>query len=83
MERDDSSRSRLLSPLAWPDRWLAHWLASWPALAFAAVLALPLASAAQGPGTENGQWTYLGGDAWHTRYTTADQINDSPASTTS
>jgi quinoprotein glucose dehydrogenase len=34
----------------------------------------PLAVTAQGPGTENGQWTYLGGDAWHTRYTTADEI---------
>ena len=21
-----------------------------------------------GPGTENGEWRYLGGDAWHTRY---------------
>ena len=29
---------------------------------------------AQGPGTENGQWTFLGGDAWHTRYTPAEQI---------
>ena len=29
---------------------------------------------AQGPGTEDGAWTYLGGDAWHTRYTPVDQI---------
>tara|TARA_B100001123_G_scaffold182108_1_gene208411 strand:- start:1073 stop:3175 length:2103 start_codon:yes stop_codon:yes gene_type:complete len=29
---------------------------------------------AQGPGIENAQWTYLGGDSWHTRYTPADQI---------
>jgi len=29
---------------------------------------------AQGPGTEDAQWTYLGGDAWHTRYSPADQI---------
>ena len=29
---------------------------------------------AQGPGTESGQWTYLGGDAWHTRYSPVDQI---------
>jgi quinoprotein glucose dehydrogenase len=29
---------------------------------------------AQGPGTESAQWTYLGGDSWHTRYTPADQI---------
>ena len=65
MERDNSPRSRHPSPL------------SWLALAFGAVLALPAASVAQGPGTEDGQWTYLGGDAWHTRYTTADQINAS------
>jgi glucose dehydrogenase len=26
---------------------------------------------------EAGQWTYLGGDAWHNRYTPADQINPS------
>ena len=39
------------------------------------VLALaPLSALAQGPGTENGLWTYLGGDAWHTRYTPADEI---------
>jgi len=41
------------------------------------VLALPVASVAQGPGTDDSQWTYLGGDAWHTRYTPADQINAS------
>ena len=65
MEGDNSSRSRYPSPM--------HWVI----LAFGAVLALPAASVAQGPGTEDGQWTYLGGDAWHTRYTTADQINAS------
>ena len=65
MERDNSSRSRHPSPV----RWLT--------LVFGAALALPMASMAQGPGTEDGQWTYLGGDAWHTRYTTADQINAS------
>ena len=32
------------------------------------------AAVAQGPGTEAGQWTYLGADAWHTRFTPADQI---------
>ncbi|MCH7892447.1 MAG: PQQ-binding-like beta-propeller repeat protein [Gemmatimonadetes bacterium] len=47
------------------------------ALALAMVLSVPMAGMAQGPGTEDGQWTYLGGDAWHTRYTTADQINAS------
>ena len=37
----------------------------------------PGGAAAQGPGTEDGGWTYLGGDAWHTRYTTADQLDPS------
>ena len=32
---------------------------------------------AQGPGTEDGHWTYLGGDAWHTRYSPAEQITPS------
>ena len=32
---------------------------------------------AQGPGTEEGHWTYLGGDAWHTRYSPAEQITPS------
>ena len=29
---------------------------------------------AQGPGSEEGAWTYLGGEAWHTRFTPVDQI---------
>jgi quinoprotein glucose dehydrogenase len=43
-------------------------------LALGALALAPWALSAQGPGTENGLWTYLGGDAWHTRYTTADEI---------
>jgi quinoprotein glucose dehydrogenase len=35
---------------------------------------VPRAAIAQGPGTEDGQWTYLGGDAWHTRYTPSDEL---------
>ena len=50
-------------------------------LGLAAVLACGLwatgSVTAQGPGTENGHWTYLGGDAWHTRYTPANQIDPS------
>jgi quinoprotein glucose dehydrogenase len=38
-----------------------------------AVLA-PLSLSAQGPGVQNGLWTDLGGDAWHTRYTPANEI---------
>ena len=47
------------------------------ASALACGLAAPTAAMAQGPGTEAGQWTYLGGDAWHTRYSPADQITPS------
>lgn len=47
------------------------------AAAVGAFLALPTVVSAQGPGTEGGQWTYLGGDAWHTRYLPASQINAS------
>jgi len=43
-------------------------------LALGVLALVPLAASAQGPGTENGLWTYLGGDAWHTRYTPADEI---------
>ena len=46
-------------------------------LAVACGLLAPGGAAAQGPGTEDGQWTYLGGDAWHTRYTPADQLDPS------
>jgi glucose dehydrogenase len=47
------------------------------ALAFGILLIVPAGAAAQGPGTENGRWTYLGGDAWHTRYLPARQIDAS------
>ncbi len=52
------------------------WLRQRPSLCAAlAVLAMaPSALRAQGPGTENGMWEYLGGDAHHTRYTPADEI---------
>jgi glucose dehydrogenase len=46
-------------------------------LALGSLLCLPLTSTAQGPGTKGGEWTFLGGDAWHTRYMPADQINAS------
>ncbi|MEX1256551.1 MAG: PQQ-binding-like beta-propeller repeat protein [Gemmatimonadota bacterium] len=47
---------------------------AWLALAVAALVATPSVASAQGPGTENGEWRYLGGDSWHTRYLPADQI---------
>ncbi len=49
----------------------------WRGLAISAVVFLPAALMAQGPGIENGQWTYMGGDAWHTRYTEATEIDAS------
>jgi glucose dehydrogenase len=44
-------------------------------LVLGALVSIPTLAMAQGPGTENAQWTFLGGDAWHTRYTPATQIN--------
>jgi len=46
----------------------------WLTMALGVLVAAPFTVAAQGPGTENGQWTFLGGDAWHTRYTPATEI---------
>ena len=45
--------------------------------ALACGLSAPGSAMAQGPGTADGQWTSLGGDAWHTRYTPLDQIDPS------
>jgi glucose dehydrogenase len=44
------------------------------AVALGLLVAAPSLASAQGPGTENGQWSYLGGDAWHTRYTPSTEI---------
>ncbi len=46
-------------------------------LVLGGLLCLSMLSEAQGPGVDEGHWTFLGGDAWHTRYTPADQINAS------
>ena len=46
----------------------------------AVLISAPSVLSAQGPGTESGLWTYLGGDAWHTRYTPADQFGTPPGS---
>lgn len=53
-------------------RILTYSLVLSAALAYGLWTAGPVV--AQGPGTESAQWTYLGGDSWHTRYTPADQI---------
>ena len=45
--------------------------------AFGALVAASAPVLAQGPGIEDGQWSYIGGDAWHTRYTEADEIDAS------
>ena len=47
------------------------------ALAVGMVLTAPAVGSAQGPGTEGGEWHYLGGDAWHTRYLPASEIDAS------
>jgi len=46
-------------------------------LGLLAMLVAPSISLAQGPGTQNGEWHYLGGDSWHTRYTPAGEITGS------
>ena len=60
---------RRVTNIQWLQRRVARlsWLLS--VLSFA-----PCGASAQGPGTEGGMWSYLGGDAWHTRYTPADEI---------
>ena len=46
------------------------------AVAGSALMATSTAALAQGlPGTENGEWRYLGGDVGHTRYSPLDQID--------
>ena len=49
----------------------------WLTLGLGDLVVTQMAVVAQGPGTSGGEWTYLGGDAWHTRYTPADQIDAS------
>ena len=46
-------------------------------VAIALLIATTTPASAQLPGTENGEWRYLGGDAGHTRSSTLDQINAS------
>ena len=46
-------------------------------LASALLILTVTTASAQLPGTENGEWRYLGGDAGHTRSSTLDQINAS------
>jgi len=48
--------------------------ALWLTKALGVLVLAPTVAMAQGPGTEGGNWTYLGGDAWHTRYTPSTQI---------
>ena len=45
------------------------------ALALGSALLVPDEASAQLGGVENGQWTYLGGDAGHARYTPATEID--------
>ena len=59
-----------LRPFRTQTLWLCLGLAS--ALL---ILTAAAASAQRLPGTENGEWRYLGGDAGHTRSSPLDQIN--------
>ena len=41
-------------------------------LGLTAIVGIPVLT--QGPGIADGEWRYIGGDAWHTRYSDLDQI---------
>ena len=45
--------------------------------ALVGLFSLPVVGSAQLSGVENGNWTYLGGDAGHARYTIGDEITAS------
>jgi quinoprotein glucose dehydrogenase len=57
--------------------WRSQWTLNRLGFAFGALAAASAPVLAQGPGIEDGQWSYIGGDAWHTRYTEADEIDAS------
>ena len=57
--------------------WRSQLTLSCLGFAFGVLVAAPAVVLAQGPGIEDGQWSYIGGDAWHTRYTEADEIDAS------
>ena len=57
--------------------WRSQWTLNRFGFAFGALAAASASVLAQGPGIEDGQWSYIGGDAWHTRYTEADEIDAS------
>jgi len=52
-----------------------HAFTSFAVLGLLLLPSTPLA--AQVPGTENGAWRYLGGDAWHTRFQPSVQVDTS------
>jgi len=57
--------------------WQQWRIAMQSACIVGALVAIPNGAAAQLTGTEAGQWTFLGGDAGHTRYTPATEIDAS------
>ena len=58
-------------------RWQRSVICTWLIPALGVLVIAPTAVLSQGPGVENGQWSYIGGDAWHTRYTQASEIDAS------
>ena len=63
---------KTMPPWLWPFRPLTLM----SGLTCAVVMLTTVSASAQGlPGTENGEWRYLGGDAGHTRSSPLDQIN--------
>ena len=58
-------------------RWQRSVTCKWLIPALGVLVIAPTAVLSQGPGVENEQWSYIGGDAWHTRYTQASEIDAS------
>ncbi len=54
--------------------WQRSVTCKWLIPTLGVLVLAPAAVLAQGPGVENGHWSYIGGDAWHTRYTQASEI---------
>ena len=59
------------TPHAHPVGAVLRWLA---AVALASVVVAAGFAVAQDRGTRDGEWRYIGGDVWHTRYSALDQV---------
>ena len=75
LERSAGANATMTNDTCWWLRRLTPFISI--TLAFGVLMWAPVTVSAQGPGTQEAQWMFLGGDAWHTRYTPATEINAS------